>query len=188
MNGRDTVVVALDMTSGLLIDLRDAVRALRQAPWFTAIAIATLGAGLALCIVLLTLANAWLLAPLPYPEADRLYTVRYGPPGADLPDGMEDLPWVELADMVEETIAWDLDVFTLRGAPGPESAPGAWVTPGFIAALGVRPAFGHGFSAHRLSAGATAPGAHQPSPVGAPLPERSAHRRATVPGLRERSS
>lgn len=147
VNAGDTLVVPSDMISGLLLDVRDAVRALRQAPWFTGIAIATLGAGLALCIVLLTLANAWLLAPLPYPEAGRLYTVQYGAPGSDHPEGMEGLPWTALAGVVEETVAWDLDVFTIRGAPGPESAPGAWVTPGFIAALGVTPALGPGFSA-----------------------------------------
>jgi putative ABC transport system permease protein len=138
---------------GLLTDARSALRALRHAPGFTAVAIATLGGGMALCVVLLTIANAYVLAPLPYPAADRLYSVHYAAPGEDHPDGLEALPWTTVSDVVEERIAWDLDVFTLRGGARPESAPGAWVTPGFMTALGIRAAIGHGFSPQDFEAG-----------------------------------
>jgi putative ABC transport system permease protein len=134
------------MTSAVVADLRSAWRALRHAPAFTAVAIGTLAGGLSLCIVLLTIANAYLLVPLPYPAAERLYSVQYAPPGERNPEGLSTLPWQALGDVVEQAIAWDLDVFTLRGAR-PESAPGAWVTPGFVAGLGITPAIGRRFDA-----------------------------------------
>ena len=141
------------MSSALLADLRSAAAALRRAPGFAAVAIVTLGGGLALCVLLLTIANAYVLATLPYPAADRLYSVRYAAPGQEWPARLEDLAWDSLSDVVEQRLAWDLDVFYLRGGPHPEAAPGAWVTPGFVAGFGMRPAMGRGFEAADFEAG-----------------------------------
>ena len=107
-------------------DLRASVRALGRARGFTAIAIGTLGVGLALCLAAFTITNAYVLRALPYPDADRLYNVRYAPPGQDLPEGLEGLDWASLANEIDQQMAWDLDMFYLLGASAPSPTPGAW--------------------------------------------------------------
>ena len=58
-----------------------------------------------------------------------------------------------MADIVEHPIAWDLDVFYLLGGEYPETAPGAWVTPGFMRGLGIRASLGRTFAAQDFAAG-----------------------------------
>ncbi len=140
----------------LFSDLRHAVKLLRRSPGFSAIALGTLGAGLGLCVCVAAVVDAYLLRAMPYPESDRLYDVRYGQPGRPGPTGMEKLDWSGLSDILEHAIAWDLDQFTLRGAPYAEGASGAWVTPGFVEGLGIRAARGRGFEAADFKEGGPA--------------------------------
>ncbi|MGH2490467.1 MAG: ABC transporter permease, partial [Candidatus Limnocylindria bacterium] len=119
-------------------DLHDAWRATARNTGFTCVATATLGAGLALCLTVVTIANAYLIRKLPYPTADRLHSVVLSGPGRDRPRGLADIDWTILDDVVEHRIAWDLDMFYLLGGAYPEPAPGAWVTPGFVDGLGLR--------------------------------------------------
>lgn len=137
----------------LLTDLRLAFRALRRAPGFTATAVLTLGSGMALCTAAMVVVNAYLLHDLPYPASERLHTIRYGGPGQSSPRDMERLDWTSVADVIEHPIAWDLDVFYLLGGDNAEAAPGAWVTPGFVEGLGIRPAIGRGFDPQAFVAG-----------------------------------
>jgi hypothetical protein len=93
----------------------------------------------------LTLARAYLLRPLPYPEAGRLVTV-FPAPSRDQFDLIPDLSgvdWDPAARLFETTSAWDLDGFTLVGAGGPpEMVVGSWVSAGFFTLLGIEPASG----------------------------------------------
>ncbi len=123
------------------------LRSLAQARGFTFTTIATLGAGLALCLIVAAVANAYLVRPLPYPAANRLYSIQYAPPNQPPPRGMAALDWASLDDIAEHAIAWDLDVFYLLGGTYPESAPGAWVTPGYVRGFGVRAALGRDLTA-----------------------------------------
>lgn len=118
------------------------LRSLAQARGFTLTAVLTLGVGLALCLIVAAVANAYLFRPLPYPAADRLYSIQYAPPNERTPRGLAALDWASLDDVVEHPIAWDLDMFYLLGGTYPEAAPGAWVTPGYARAFGVRAALG----------------------------------------------
>jgi putative ABC transport system permease protein len=127
-------------------DLRGAIRALAAARRFAAIAILTLAVGLALCVSVLAVVNAYVVRALPYPAADRLYRVDYAAPGQNPPRGLETLDWTLLSDIVEFPVAWDLDVFYLLGGQYPQSAPGAWITMGYVHALGIQPAFGRTFA------------------------------------------
>jgi putative ABC transport system permease protein len=131
----------------MLSDLRRAIRALLSARAFTAIALVTLSVGLALCITVLTVVNAYVIRALPYPAADRLYRVDYAVPGQSPPRGLEALDWGALEDVIEHLIAWDLDVFYLLGDDYPEAAPGAWITPGYAQGFGIRTALGRSFEA-----------------------------------------
>ena len=135
-------------------DLRLAARALGKSRGFTVTAVVTLGLGMTLFTTALAVVNAYLLNGLPYPAADRLYWLRYAAPGQDEPRNMEALDWRSLDDVIEHPIAWDLDMFYLLGGDHAESAPGAWVTPGFVQGLGIQPAIGRGFEADAFVTGA----------------------------------
>ncbi len=87
--------------NGLVRDLRFAVRGLRRTPSFTIVAIASLALGLALTTTMVSVVNAYLVRSLPYPEADRLYHVRYAPPGPWEPRGMTGMDWPSVRDVVE---------------------------------------------------------------------------------------
>jgi putative ABC transport system permease protein len=139
----------------LATDLRHAVRSLMHARGFTASVVVILGLGLTLSTTAMVVVNAYLFSSLPYPSADRLYQVRYAVPGQDAPRRMETLDWNSLADVVEQPVAWDLDAFYLLGGENAEMVPGAWVTPGFVEALGIRPAIGRGFEASAFHAGSS---------------------------------
>jgi len=136
-------------------DLRHAVRSLAQARGFTVTTVLTLGLGLTLCTSAMIVVNAYLFSGLPYPAADRLYNVRYGAPGQEWPRRMAALDWRSLDDIVEHPIAWDLDAFYLLGGENAEMIPGAWVTPGFVHGLGIRPVIGRGFDASEFGAGSS---------------------------------
>ena len=132
------------MQNALLSDVRHAVRSLSKDRGFTIVAVGTLSIGLALCVTVAVLVNAYLLRGLPYPDSHRLFDVRYGASGTPGPTGMEKLDWRSLDDILIG-IAWDLDNFNLRGDPFPEVVQGTWVTPGYVEAFAVRPAQGRGF-------------------------------------------
>ena len=138
----------------LISDIRAAIKALVAARGFTAIAILTLSMGLALAVLILAVVNAYLIRALPYPAADRLYRVDYGPPSQLPPRGLEQRDWSSLDDVIEFGIAWDLEVFYLLGHEYPESAPGGWVTPGYINGLGVRAVLGRALDAADFAPGA----------------------------------
>jgi putative ABC transport system permease protein len=134
-------------------ELRLAVRSLSNDPGFATAAIVTLGLALTLCTTVLVVVKAYLHTQLPYPSAARLYSVRYNAPGQDEPREMEQLDWASLDDVIEERVAWDLDMFYLLGGDNAESAPGAWVTPGFVRGIGTRPTLGSGFDAAAFAPG-----------------------------------
>jgi putative ABC transport system permease protein len=138
----------------LASDVRIAVRTLLRARGFTATAVGTLGLGLALAVTVVAVVNAYLLRSLPYPEARRLYSIRYAPPDWSAAERLTSLDWHALDDVIEHPIAWDLDMFYLLGGELPERAPGAWVTPGFMEGLGVRTAIGRAFTRADFRTGA----------------------------------
>lgn len=86
----------------LLRDATIALRGLRQTPGFTLTAISTLSAGLLLATLASTVAQRYLLSPLPAPASDRLFHVWYSQsPGAAEPGGLRSLDWHALSDVVE---------------------------------------------------------------------------------------
>ena len=141
------------MLNAFTSDVRQAMRALLRARGFTVVAVATLGSGLALSVSVVTVVNAYLIRTLPYPASDRLYNVSYTEPGRPFPQGLEKLDWKSLDDVIEHPVAWDLDFFNLKGAPYAEAAQGAWVTPGFVGALGIPVALGRGLDATDFGVG-----------------------------------
>jgi putative ABC transport system permease protein len=59
----------------LWMNLRQAVRGLARNPGFAIVAVLTLALGVGASAGIFTFANAILLRPLPYPDADRLVSI-----------------------------------------------------------------------------------------------------------------
>ncbi|MDH4066502.1 MAG: ABC transporter permease, partial [Acidobacteriota bacterium] len=144
---------AVGYDPSVLSDIRIAVRSLARSPGFALAAVVTLGLGVTLCAAVLLVLNAYLFRTLPYPGAERLYWVRFAEPGQTPPRRLQTLDWRSLDDVIEYPIAWDLDVFYLIGGDRSESAPGAWVTQGFVEGLGIQPVIGRGFDQDAFAPG-----------------------------------
>ena len=125
-------------------EIRLAARSLRRAPGFTIISIASLVLGLSLAMSAIAVTNAYLVRSLPYPNADRLYHVRYAPPGPYEPGGMSAIDWNALRDVVELPITASSTTLYL-GDGSEQSLRALRVNSGFIDGLGVRPPIGRAF-------------------------------------------
>ena len=141
------------MYNALITDLRQTVRMLRRDRGFTAVALSTLSGGLALCVIVTVLVNAYLWRGLPYPEAHRLFNVEYATPAMAFPTGLDKIDFRALDDVADLKITWDLDNFSLRGGAAPEVVQGTWVAPDYMEGFGVRPAIGRGFDREDYEAG-----------------------------------
>ena len=121
-------------------DCRLAVRALRRAPAFTLAALATLAVGIGATTAILTVVNAVLLQPPPYPEPERIVTLGYQ-------DG-------QTYHYVRDRARGFVRIAARGGGNGwnlvvgerAEYVRGASVTDGFFEVLGVNPLFGRTFS------------------------------------------
>jgi putative ABC transport system permease protein len=133
----------------MLHDLRYALRQLAKHPGFTLVAVVTLALGVGANTALFSVVQGVLLAPLPFPHADRLVSIcetnemTRGFCVASPPD-VED--WAEQSRTIERIGLARGWAFTLADASGREGITGGYATPGFFAALGVTPAIGRLFA------------------------------------------
>src|SRR5580704_1281940 len=70
--------------NGLLADIRYALRSFRKTPGFIAVVALSLAIGIGACTSLFSIANALLLRPLPYKDADRLVILWNRSPGLNI--------------------------------------------------------------------------------------------------------
>ncbi|MEM7584151.1 MAG: ABC transporter permease [Acidobacteriota bacterium] len=132
----------------LFQDLRFAWRGLRRRPGFTAIACLTLALGIGINVTVLSVIQALLLRPLPFPEADRLVRVmayKGAEPGHLAQREIEDLQHDSKA--FEEIAAYYHSQYNVTGDGPPEAAPCAINTHHLFSVLGARFALGGPFSA-----------------------------------------
>jgi predicted permease len=123
-------------------DVRFAARGLRRTPLFTVVATLSLALGLALTTSTVCIINAYLIRSLPYPESDRLYHVRYAPPGPWEPAGMTALDWTSVADVVEFPISASGESFYVGDGGYTQLLRALRVTRGFAEGLDVGVAAG----------------------------------------------
>src|SRR5215471_13483524 len=136
----------------VLRDVRFALRQLRRNPGLTAVAILSLGLGVGGNTAIFSIVKAMLLAPLPYPEGDRLVMVWEDVPRWDIPHNTPApanfLDWRQQNHVFESMAAFMGGVFgdmALTGAGDAEQIHGAQVSANFFRVLRVRPAVGSDF-------------------------------------------
>lgn len=127
----------------LFSDLRFALRALSKRTLLTTVAMATLGLGIGANKVIFSVVNGVLLRPLPYPDPDRLLSVRHTDSRSFSFPEYE--AWLELNPVFEELGIFSREEYRVVGGDHPEQIPGAYVTSGVFSALDVQPLLGRTF-------------------------------------------
>ena len=127
-------------------DVTYAVRAMRRAPGFAAVAVLTLAAGIGVNTAMFSVVNAVLLRPLPYGNADSLLALWNRWPGTD----RAALSDPELLDFRERARTTEVAAFAeasdnLTGRGEPERLVFTAVTANWLDVLGVTPALGRNF-------------------------------------------
>ena len=136
------------MWNDLAQDLRYAIRALRQHPGFTAVAVLTLALGIGANTAIFSVINAVLLRPLPYHEPDRLVILW----SSSAERARENLTPARLVDFREQSRSFTaLAGFSylslnLSGRGLPERLNGTSVASTFFDVLGVPAAIGRTFT------------------------------------------
>ncbi len=130
-------------------DLRFAARLLAKAPGFTAVAVLTLALAIGANTAFFTLVNGALLAPLPFPDPERLVNLtRHSPDGEGYSISVPKFVyWQQHATSFASVAAFD-DLgsgFNLAGDGLPERLVGSRVSHEFFDTFGVQPALGRGF-------------------------------------------
>jgi macrolide transport system ATP-binding/permease protein len=139
---------SLPWVEDLVQDLRFALHQLARAPVFAVTAILMIALGMAASVAILSFVDAALVAPLPYPEPDRLLNVTESTP--QLP--VANLSYADYLDWKQRTRTLrSLEVHNgrtqlLRTTEGTEPVPGVRVSSGFFRTLGVAPALGRDFA------------------------------------------
>ena len=141
-----------------MTDLRYALRQLRKSPGFTLIAVLILALGIGANTAIFTVVHAVLVAPLPYPEADRIVVVQSRSLGENLsglglaPAGFRDLE--KQASSFESSAAGRYNYDNLTRVDKPTSLTGGFVTQDYFRVLGERPLLGRAFSKEDAAANA----------------------------------
>ena len=110
-----------ELFASVLGDVRHALRDLRRRPAFALAACLTLGVCIALNTAVFSVVHSIVLAPLPYPDSDRLVTVFNSVPNAGYPRFSNNVPeYIERRDAVdafEEVALYRYDTKSV-GEPG----------------------------------------------------------------------
>ena len=138
--------------TALFQDIRYGLRMMAKNPGFTFFVVAVLALGIAANTAIFSMADAVLVRPLPYRQADRLVMVwedssSYGFP-RDTPAPGNFADWKVRNQVFEDMAASSFSgSFNLTGDGNPEEIPGDLVTANLFSVLGARPALGRDFSA-----------------------------------------
>ena len=140
--------------------LRYAVRQLRKSPGFTFVAVLTLALGIGANTAIFTVVNAVLLAPLPYPDSDRLVMVQ----SRNFQENLKGLGFAPAGfrDVEKQVTSFDgmaagrYNYDNLTGIEKPTSLTGSLVTQDYFKVLGEKPLLGRTFLRDDAAGGAKA--------------------------------
>jgi predicted permease len=131
-------------------DLRHGVRMLGKSPAFAAIAILSLAIGIGANSAIFSVANALILRPLPYSNADRIAIIWQRSPGLNVPQD-----WLSVGQYIDiragapafEHVAAAIGAsFNVTGEGRPERVDGMRVSSSFFPLFGARAAMGRVFN------------------------------------------
>src|SRR6266403_1843353 len=137
-------------------DARYALRMLRNAPGFTAMAILTIALGIGATTAIFSVVDATLLHPLPYPQPEQLVSIRDDFTGVGAQDvGMSKPEWQDLqhSGIFEYVSPTWFDENNLTGSSQPARVRLLIVAPNYFALVGLQPRLGRGFNPQDHSPG-----------------------------------
>jgi predicted permease len=127
-------------------ELRLALRRLRREPGFSATAVVTVAIGIGIAASVFALVDGVLIRPLPWPESDRLVSVRHVASGTELTrDGVSAGVFLHYRDgnrVFDEFGAYQSMSFTITDGGSAERVRSAMVTPELFDALRAAPLVG----------------------------------------------
>jgi putative ABC transport system permease protein len=137
--------------TGLLQDLRYALRQLRKSPGFTAVAVLTLALGVGANTAIFSLIDAVMLRFLPVQKPQELVELRRLDPkrGGDGTPSFTNALWEQMRekqDAFSGVFAWSPDTFDLSQGGAVHYVNGVFTSGSYFSVLGVRPALGRLFT------------------------------------------
>src|SRR5467141_4645085 len=129
-------------------DIRYALRNLRKAPGFAAVAVITLALGIGASTAIFSVIENVLMEPFPYPDAQRFMSVQIHDAERSEPGGRGGYTGPELLDIMEQNhvfdgvIANDNTDVLYRTAEGSQRFDGNFITPGTFEFFGMQPLLG----------------------------------------------
>ncbi|MBV8828192.1 MAG: ABC transporter permease, partial [Acidobacteriaceae bacterium] len=139
--------------SSLLSDLRHALRVLTANPGFTGVAVAALALGMGANTAIFSVVNAVLLAPLPYPQSDRIMRIERGYKGSEDIGKAVSIPkfmaWKKANQTFDAMAVYDFSGPGLNLGYGdrPQQVKGIHVSADYFRVFGATPSFGRTFVA-----------------------------------------
>jgi putative ABC transport system permease protein len=135
----------------LVTDLKYALRLLKKAPGYAIIAILTLALGIGANAAIFSFIEAWVIKPLPYPQADRLMVMqtrnlKEGWISNQVPSAADFLDYEKQQTSFEKLALWNAWEYNLTGDGSPDRVDGGIVSWNFLQALGVQPFMGRAFT------------------------------------------
>src|SRR3954467_6041799 len=135
----------------LLHDIRYAFRMIAKQPGFAALAVLAFALGIGANVAIFSVVNAVLLRPLPYPQSDRLISIRERTP--TFPSGSVSYPnyldWRAAQHSFTDLALFRRESYNLssvKGGSTPERIGGGRVTANFLKVLDVAPQLGRDFT------------------------------------------
>ena len=131
----------------MLVDLRFALRSLRNSPGFATVTVLTLALGIGATVAIFSLVNTALLKPLPYAQPDRLARLYVEAPNSPNLRRFRaaTTEYFQLRDALqawESLDAWQTGGVNLSGGAEPVRVTTTRVTGGLLGTLGVAPELG----------------------------------------------
>jgi len=121
----------------ILQNARYSFRLLWKNPGFTLVAIVTLALGIGANTAIFSVLYASLLAPMPYPDPDRLMVVWSKVDGRTAVSAGDYIEWKRQNKTFQDMQAWTGGNFNLATPEQPEMVGGRIVTPGFYSMQGI---------------------------------------------------
>ncbi len=143
--------------TGMLQDLRYALRQLRKSLGFSVVAVITLALGIGANTAVFSVIDAVMLRPLPYYQPERLVeaqSVNSHNPGWRAVCYPDFFDWRSQNRTLEHLISYHDNLFTLTGLERPVQVDAEIVSWDLLPALGMRPELGRGFTPDEEKAGA----------------------------------